>query len=230
MLLGTANYLTLFLFSAKLSLIIKKGCKMARDKSESHEIVLKAAKREFLEKGFEEASIRSIGKRAGMTSAALYRHAKSKEDLFVQLVEPFVNEFMARCLRHKEQSYETINKKNEFPDFNDNEIVIFMELSEKYHDEMQLVFCKSSGTKYESFLHEYIELQQTEMEKVLTYMRDLGFKVKNITSKELHVFLSAYTTAILEPIIHDYTKEEAKECLLKIHDFFTPGWMNMMGY
>lgn len=202
---------------------------MPKDKTESHEKVLKAAKEEFLKKGFEAASIRSIGKKAGMTSAALYRHAKDKEDLFCQLVEPFVKDFLARCLRHKQQSYDIINKENESLVFDDNEIVIFMELSEIYHDEMQLIFCKSNGTKYETFLHEFIEMQQTEMEKVLAYMKSLGYKVKEITSKQLHVFISSYITAILEPIVHNYTREETKECLLQIQDFFTPGWMNIMG-
>lgn len=223
------NYLTLSLLSDKLSTITKRS-KMARNKSESHQIVLKAAKQEFLEKGFEGASIRSIGKRAGMTSAALYRHAKDKEDLFSQLVEPFVNEFMRRCFLHEKQSYDTINNNNGLPDFNDNEIVIIMDMSERFSDEMKLIFCKSKGTKYETFLHEFIELQQTEMEKVLAYLETKGHKVKKISAKELHVFLSSYITAIVEPIVHDYTKEETKECLLKMQDFFTPGWMNIMGY
>ena len=196
---------------------------MSRNKSETHEIVLKAAKKEFLEKGFENASIRSIGEKAGMTSAALYRHAKSKEDLFCQLVDPFVNEFMNRCMKHKKQSYNMIDNNNDLFNVNDNEIAIFIDLSDKYQEEMKLVFCRSAGTKYETFIHEFIEMQQNEMEKVLAYM-------KNLTSNELHVFLSSYTAAILEPIIHNYTKEETKECLLKIQDFFTPGWMNIMGF
>ena len=107
---------------------------------------------------------------------------------------------------------------------------IVIDLSDKYQEEMQLVFCRSSGTKYEIFIHEFIEMQQHEMEKVLAYMKNLGYKVKNLTSNELHVFLSSYTAAMLEPIIHNYTKEETKECLLKIQDFFTPGWMNIMGF
>ena len=44
---------------------------MPRDKTLSHEKVRKAVKEEFLEKGYEDASIRSIGARAGMTSAGL---------------------------------------------------------------------------------------------------------------------------------------------------------------
>ena len=63
---------------------------MPRDKTLSHEKVKKAIKEEFLEKGFEGASIRSIGARAGMTSAGLYRHYSDKEAMFNAMVEPLI--------------------------------------------------------------------------------------------------------------------------------------------
>ena len=61
---------------------------MPRDKSVSHEKVKIAIREEFLEKGYEGASVRSIGLRAGMTSAGLYRHYADKEAMFDSLVEP----------------------------------------------------------------------------------------------------------------------------------------------
>ena len=65
---------------------------MPRDKTYSHIKVNEAIKAEFLEKGFEGASIRSIGARAGMTSAGLYRHYKDKEDMFDAMVEPLISD------------------------------------------------------------------------------------------------------------------------------------------
>ena len=61
---------------------------MPRDKSASHIKIMAAAKAEFLEMGYENASMRSIGNRCQMTAAGIYRHCKDKEDLFYQLVSP----------------------------------------------------------------------------------------------------------------------------------------------
>lgn len=61
---------------------------MPRDKALSHINVNRAIKEEFPEKGFEAASIRSIGVRAGMTSAGLYRNYADKEAMFNAMVEP----------------------------------------------------------------------------------------------------------------------------------------------
>ena len=71
---------------------------MPRDKSLSHIRVNKAIMEEFLEKGYEGASIRSIGARAGMTSAGLYRHYADKEAMFEAMVQPLVDE-MKRWLK-----------------------------------------------------------------------------------------------------------------------------------
>lgn len=52
---------------------------MPRDKALSHERIIRAARDEFSEYGFDKASMRRIGKRCGLTAAALYRHFDSKE-------------------------------------------------------------------------------------------------------------------------------------------------------
>ena len=59
---------------------------MPRDKTASHEKIVEAAMREFQEKGFEQASMKAVADAVGMTSAALYRHFASKQDMFAALV------------------------------------------------------------------------------------------------------------------------------------------------
>jgi hypothetical protein len=43
------------------------------------------------------------------------------------------------------------------------------------------------------------------------------------------MLLSAYMTAIIEPIIHGYPDEKITAYLDRMSDFFIPGWMNIMG-
>ena len=49
------------------------------------ELIHNAAKAEFMEKGFREASLRNIAKSAGVTTGALYGYYGSKEELFKEL-------------------------------------------------------------------------------------------------------------------------------------------------
>ena len=47
---------------------------MPKDKTETHERIIPAAMKIFLEKGFEKATMREIAEEAGITAAGLYRH------------------------------------------------------------------------------------------------------------------------------------------------------------
>lgn len=59
---------------------------MAKESMTTLENIHKAAKEEFLEKGFKGASLRNIVKTAGMTTGAFYGYYGSKEELFSALV------------------------------------------------------------------------------------------------------------------------------------------------
>ena len=50
------------------------------------ENIHRAAKTEFLEKGYKDASLRNIVKSVGMTTGAFYGYYKSKEELFEAIV------------------------------------------------------------------------------------------------------------------------------------------------
>lgn len=57
----------------------------------THEQLLKAAAEVFAEQGYENASLRSIASRAGVTSATIYRHFESKADLLLGVVDEAIH-------------------------------------------------------------------------------------------------------------------------------------------
>lgn len=64
---------------------------------------------------------------------------------------------------------------------------------------------------------------------VLEALKKHGYPVLDVSKNEMHIFLSAYTTAIAEPVILDYSEEETRKCLKSIEGFFLPGWKRIMG-
>lgn len=87
---------------------LKGGAEMPRDKTEAHKRIIKAATSEFLEYGFEGASMRRIAENSGITAGALYKHFKNKEDMFSALVEPTINELMAKYQEFCEHGYDVM--------------------------------------------------------------------------------------------------------------------------
>ena len=203
---------------------------MPRDKTISHIRVNKAIKEEFLEKGFEAASIRSIGARAGMTSAGLYRHYADKEAMFNAMVEPLVKEIMGWTHRHTEKKYLLLDKEEHTDDLlNETFIDLVRDVILPNRDEFKLLMTCSRGTKYENFIHDYALDSQKAFLDAINYLKERGCPVTDIDEDELHMLFSAYLTACFEPIIHDCEEEKIDKYLSTIQDFFMPGWMRIMG-
>ncbi|MCR5208924.1 MAG: TetR/AcrR family transcriptional regulator [Lachnospiraceae bacterium] len=203
---------------------------MPRDKTLSHIKVNKAIKEEFLKKGFEAASIRSIGARAGMTSAGLYRHYSDKESMFNALVEPLIDDMKQWTKRHTDRKYLLLDESADKKEIiGESFIDLIREVILPKRDEFKLLMTCSRGTKYENFIHDYALLSQKELLKALSYMKKKGCPVKDIDEDELHMLLSAYLTACFEPVIHDCKEEKIEKYLNTIQDFFMPGWLRIMG-
>ena len=204
---------------------------MPRDKIESHERIVNAARAEFLEFGFQGASMRSIGNRAGLTCAALYRHYKDKEDMFDDLVSPAIRAIKSWYANHKEENYKKINlgvKEEKL--FDSNAIDFVRNEIYKNETEFKLLLNSAKGSKYENFIHIVINICQEDFQEALRYMKEKGLKVKLISNEEMHIIMSAYIVALFEPIIHNYPKDKIEQYLNTIEDFFMPGWKNLMGF
>ncbi len=203
---------------------------MPRDKSLSHEKVNKAIKEEFLAKGFEEASIRSIAARAGMTSAGLYRHYADKEAMYGAMVEPLIDSIKGWTQKHTEMKYSLIDGGLEDDElFTETFVDLIREVILPRRDEFILLMSRSGGTKYENFLHDYVAANQKEFLDAIRYLKEKGFPARELDEEELHLLLSAYLTACFEPIIHDYDDEKVEKYLNTVQEFFMPGWLRIMG-
>ena len=203
---------------------------MPRDKSLSHEKVKRAIREEFLEKGYDDASIRSIGARAGMTSAGLYRHYPDKEAMYSAMVEPLIASIKAWTDKHTDKKFDMVadGAKNEDL-FGENFIDLIKDVILPRRDEFKLLMTRSRGTKYENFINDYVEENQKKFMDAIRFLKKNGYKTIDISEEELHMLLSAYLTACFEPIIHDYDDKKIIKYLNTVQQFFMPGWLKIMG-
>ena len=210
---------------------------MPKDKTVTHIKVLAAAREEFMEYGYENASMRRIGQRCDMTAAGLYRHCKDKAGLFGELVSPSIEKIDAWLEAHITRSMQTM-ESDTIDLWKDSEIDMMRDLIYPNMEEYRLLLTKAQGSPYENYLHDPYEnylhdLTQKRQEKMLSFLpllQEKGYVPHIIDAKELHLLLSAYTTALFEPVIHGYSKEEAYRCSEMLEEFFLPGWKQLLGF
>ncbi len=187
-----------------------------------------AAREEFLKKGFEKASMRSIADRCEMTAAGIYRHCTDKEDLFCQLVSPAENNLMEWGRAHMHR-YEEPVKKSRKMIWQDSFIDMMREVVYPNMEDYHLLIAKSKGSRYENYLHDMTEMAQDKFLSYLDGLRKAGISAPEMTKQQLHILLTAYLTALFEPVVHNYPYREACEALSTLEKFFLPGWKKMMG-
>ena len=77
---------------------------------ETRGLVLQSAQREFLDKGYEKASLRSIAQNAGVTTGALYVRFPNKSALFAALVEPLSAHLLGLFRTGNDQGFEQLDE------------------------------------------------------------------------------------------------------------------------
>nr|MCR5731403.1 TetR/AcrR family transcriptional regulator [Sphaerochaetaceae bacterium] len=160
---------------------------MARDKKETLKKIVSAARSEFQKTGFEKASIRKIASDAGLTSAALYRHFSSKEEIFSYLVDPGIKAMRQWMEMHEKTSYEMIDLGNIDEAKSESSIDMIKEVVFPHLDAFKLLLCSAQGTKYENFIHETVEEHQKGLRRGLEYLKDKGYPVMDISDETLHM-------------------------------------------
>nr|MCR4821030.1 TetR/AcrR family transcriptional regulator [Elusimicrobiales bacterium] len=183
----------------------------------------------FLEKGFKNASTRAIASRAGITSGGLYRHFKDKEDMFASLVEPALKDFQDWLDKHIQTNCAGILSGKYDMIWQDNEADMIRCVVYPHLDAFRLILCCSQGTRYENFIDEQVKKHQKIMMSVFGQLKKQGLPVKDVSEEELHILMSAYITALFEPVVHNYPLEKAVHHLKTVSGFFMPGWHYIMG-
>ncbi len=204
---------------------------MPRDKTESHERIVKAAKKEFLKYGYADASLRRIADVAGIQVSGLYKHFPSKEEMFAALVEPTVKGFYALYAQIEDEYFEELEKGIVADDFDgQQETVRMMAYLYDHIDEFALVINKSRGTKYEDFTHDVAKLEEEVTMRYMDRCRQAGFPVKELDSREFHLLVTAYIESVFQAVSHGFTKEEAMHYAKTLEEFYTPAWKAWIGF
>lgn len=204
---------------------------MPRDKTEVHGKIIAAAVKEFMEYGFENASMRRIASEVGLTVGALYRHFPNKEEMFAALVEPTINELMKKYREFCEQGYEVMKCGDVQQLWNESESETkwLMCFVYDHFEAFKLLICRSQGTRFESFVHDMALLEERSTLDYFERMKHYNMTVNELSQQEFHMLVTANVSALFEAVIHDFSREEAMHYAQTLDAFFSAGWKKILG-
>lgn len=200
--------------------------------NQTRERLLKAAKEEFMEKGYTSASLRNICRKARVTTGALYFFFKDKEDLFASLVGEPLENILGLMKEHYASEMKELTKADLLADLSANfeedktaaqQIVEYMY---HYHDEFVLLLMKSQGSKYENCTDEFVTISE-EHYRILADKLSEVFHTKKLDDYIIHWMVHIQTFSFAQLITHGLSREEAVSHIKTIVDYLTSGWMGV---
>lgn len=219
------------LITVLYSTVMPRGETMGVGELKTLSTIHTAAKTEFLEKGFKSASLRNIVKTAGVTTGAFYGYYDSKEELFENLVDEAYEYMMTRYRQAHEQFenlplHEQPDQMGKLSQACMNDLLVY---TYEHMEEFHLILRCSEGTKYARMVDEMVELEVQATHKYYKVLEQLGRPAAKIDERLEHILATGMLNAYFEMVLHEMPIEDAKVYLQELCEFYTAGWLKIMG-
>ena len=195
------------------------------------ERILSCGKAEFLDKGYTDASLRTIAAAAETSTNSIYVRFQDKEGLFSAIVEPVLNEMIERFVKIQENFHrmERAEQAAQMPDYADGGTMELVEYMYDHLDEFRLLLDASYGTRFHNFVDELVRI---EVEYTYKYMEAVGSTAQlgdATTQRLLHIVTTSRFESIFEIIRHGMSLEEAREYIGLLSRYHRTGFLSVFG-
>lgn len=188
--------------------------------------LIACATEEFLEHGFEKASLRVIAEKANTSTTSIYVRFKGKKGLFDAIVAEAMEAFKEVYKRSMDDF-----KKNhsgasytEMFECTDKSINNIMECIYQHFEAFRLLLCAANESTYSEFINEIIDYEEKE---TLRYIEEIGSNViasGKVSMALIHILNTSYIMGLFEVVKHDMNKAEAIIYSNQLKSFFQVGW------
>lgn len=174
-----------------------------------------------MSKSYLDASMRTIAKKANVTTSNIYNYFKNKDEIFETILRPLVNKLeQAKKLFI---AFEIESEANH--DLEDHRKLTractsFCNIN---REKLELLFFKSKGSSYENYVEDFIDWF-TENMKLSFYQHGKDY----IDEFLVHITASIWVNAIREILMHQISGERLARITDDIMTFMFTGWKGMM--
>ena len=192
--------------------------------------ILESARKEFVKHGFEKSSLKAICDGAGVTTGALYKRYKGKEELFCAVVEQTVAELYAEARRRGDLDPASMTDEQLIRawEMDGSDMMWWFQYLYERREDFYLLLACSEGTRYSNFQHDWVALLTKATSAFLEEAKSRGLCRNDIQPEELHILLSAFWTTIYEPFIHHFTWEQMENHCRIVCRLFR--WHDALGF
>ena len=188
------------------------------------ERIIQSATAEFMEYGFQGASLRRIAQKADLSTGALYTRYKNKDALFCSIIENVCSQ-MGEAFEPMRQIYMEAQRSGsgeEILNAIQQEKQIYLNLIFQYYDECVLLFCRSEGSSVQS---KWEQLMEYKTQETVAFLNEIT--KENVDFDVIEMLLSEQFYCYRRILEKGMSKEKAISCLQQMEEFHEAGWREM---
>lgn len=185
--------------------------------------IKQAALNEFMEKGYEGASIRGIAKKANTSVGNIYKYFKSKEDIYENIIGRVYNRLIDYISRFDkiELNEEALNVFNELMEK-------IMKIFNESSNEISTLLNQSKGSKYENCKEIFVDFITRTVTDSMEY--ELYKKGKKLKDNYIIYLLSNSLMESISIIVKEKQDgEEVRIIILKMIDIYYSDLTDQLG-
>ena len=204
---------------------------MESKETTTRERILTAGKEEFLSNGFKNASLRSIAKRAGVTTGAIYGYYTNKHALFEALVADPATALLEKFITIAKE-LDTCSPQEQVQSLNEKTSTTLDWMVDHIYDHFfafKLVICCGAGTCYENYIDQLVEIEIKSTKKFIETIKRAGIKPSPIEDDLIRILANALFSGTFEAVRQDMDKHKAQAYLGRLTEFNIAGWEKILG-
>ena len=193
--------------------------------------ILEVAKQEFMEKGYTNASMRSIAEKSGCTTGMLYSRFADKNKIFTSLVKEGADKLLY-YFNYYHDGFSNATPKEQIEslhNYSEQGMEKIIDIIYDYFDSFKLIICCGFGSSYGNFVDVLVDMEVKSTVKFVEVLKKQGHDLPHIRADLCHILANSLFNGIFEVVAHDFDKESAKEYVNSLQDFFAAGWDRLLG-
>ena len=193
--------------------------------------ILEVAKQEFMEKGYINASMRSIAEKSGCTTGMLYSRFADKNKIFTSLVKEGADKLLY-YFNYYHEGFSNATPKEQIEslhNYSEQGMEKVIDIIYDYFDSFKLIICCGFGSSYENFVDILVDMEVESTVKFVEVLKKQGHDLPHIRADLCHILANSLFNGVFEVVAHDFDKENAKEYVNSLQDFFAAGWDRLLG-
>jgi len=190
-----------------------------------YERILECAKKEFLENGFKDASLRVIAEKAGTSTGSIYTRFKDKEGLFAALVIPVIEELKEWFYNTQEVfvKFDQQDQSLQVDEYSANSVEEMVDFIYDHFDIFKLLIEGAYGTVFAEFIESLVKM---EVDYTIRFFETIGSDAitsGKITPEFLHIISSGFYTGMFEIVRHHIDRDEGIKYVKQLRIFHFAG-------